>query len=161
MYEILKDFAGPVATFIASVTAAWVTWHFGSWQAKIARQQADLAEERVKLDKFDRRFAVFDATRELIRIVMQQSHADQEQIFDFRMKTRDAIFLFDDYLSTYLKEFADKAWDIWLIEDEINATTSKAETARLLERQRTLKDWIRSQHEPLADRFSPYLRLKR
>jgi hypothetical protein len=86
MYEILKDFAGPVATFIASVTAAWVTWHFGSWQAKIARQQADLAEERVKLDKFDRRFAVFDATRELIRIVMQQSHADQEQIFDFRIK---------------------------------------------------------------------------
>jgi hypothetical protein len=115
MYEFFKDFAGPLATIIASGTAAWVTWHFGSWQAQIARQQADLAEERVKLDKFDRRFAVFDATRELIRIVMQQSHANEEQIFDYRMKTRDAIFLFDDdQLSTYLKEFADKAWDIWL-----------------------------------------------
>jgi hypothetical protein len=160
MYEIFKDFAGPVATFIASVTAAWVTCRFGAWQARIAQQQADLAEERVKLDKFDRRFAVFDATRELIRIVMQRSHADAQQIFDYRMKTRDAIFLFDDQISAYLEEFADKAWNIWLIEDEINATTCKAETARLLERQRTLKDWIRTQHKPLVGRFSRYLRLK-
>jgi len=46
MYEIVKEFAGPVATIIASITAAFLTWRFAPWQARIAQQQADTPRSR-------------------------------------------------------------------------------------------------------------------
>jgi hypothetical protein len=46
MYEFLKDFAGPVATIIASIAAAGITFYFASRQARIAQQQADTARQQ-------------------------------------------------------------------------------------------------------------------
>ena len=123
-----------------------------------ARQQAELAAIRLQHDLFDRRFAVYDATRELIRTVVQHCHANEQQIFDFRMKTRDAKFLLDDEISTYLEEFAKKAWDILMLESELNALNDSTEREANIRRQRTLKDWIRNQHQALADKFGRYLK---
>jgi len=108
-------------------------------QAVTARQQAELAAIRLQHDLFDRRFAVYDATRELIRTVVQHGHANEQQIFDFRMKTRDAKFLLDDEISTYLEEFAKKAWDILMLESELNALNDSTERQANIRRQRTLK----------------------
>lgn len=54
MYEILKDFAGPVATIVAAVAAVRVTAHF-------AREQARLASEKLRYDLFDRRLSIFNS----------------------------------------------------------------------------------------------------
>jgi hypothetical protein len=52
MYQVLKDFAGPVATIIAALAAVYVTAHF-------ARKQAWLAREKLRYDLFDRRLKIF------------------------------------------------------------------------------------------------------
>ena len=61
-YEMLKDFAGPIATVIAAFTAAGIAWRFGRVQADIAAQQAstaalqaELANVRLQHDLYDRR----------------------------------------------------------------------------------------------------------
>jgi hypothetical protein len=92
--------------------------------------------------------------------VVQHGHANEQQIFDFRMKTRDAKFLLDDEISTYLEEFAKKAWDILMLESELNALNDSTEREANIRRQRTLKDWVRNQHQALADKFGRYLKLK-
>ena len=159
--------AGPAATIIAAAAAVLVTWRLGKGQLNIARQQATIAQQQAELaairlqhDLFDRRFAVYVATRELIRTVVQHSHANEHQIFDFRVKTSDARFLLDDEISTYLEEFANKAWDILMLESELNALNDPADREANICQQRTLKDWIRNQHQALADKFVPYLKLR-
>jgi hypothetical protein len=52
MYQVLKDFAGPVATIVASPSAVYVTAHF-------AQRQAWLAKEKLRYDLFDRRLNIF------------------------------------------------------------------------------------------------------
>jgi len=49
MYDLLKDFAGPVVTIIASFTAAGITFYFASRQAQIAQQQAVTAKQQANL----------------------------------------------------------------------------------------------------------------
>ncbi len=61
MYQLLKDFAGPVATFIAAVSAVGVTTYFARHQRRIAEKQATIAGEKLRLDLFDRRFAIFNS----------------------------------------------------------------------------------------------------
>jgi hypothetical protein len=92
--------------------------------------------------------------------VVQYGEANEREIFDFRMKTRDAKFLLDDEISTYLEEFADKAWHILTLESELGALDDHTEREECIRRQRALKDWIRNQHKALADKFAPYLALK-
>ena len=52
-------YGGPVATFIASLTAAGVAGTFGWFQYRLARTQRDIAFEKLKFDLFDRRYALF------------------------------------------------------------------------------------------------------
>jgi len=79
MYEILKDF-GPVATIIASITAALITWRFASWQARIAQQQADTARQQantafdqLRYNLFEKRFAIYNTARELVVLVVNEA----------------------------------------------------------------------------------------
>lgn len=146
----LVSLAGPAATIIAATVAVIVTWCLGRGQLSIAQlqagtaqQQAELAAIRLQHDLFDRRFAVYDATRELIRTVVQHGQATEQQIFDFRMKTRDAKFLLDDEISAYLEEFSNKAWDILMLESELDAANDPTGREEIIGRQRALKDWIR------------------
>jgi hypothetical protein len=143
--QVLQGLMTPVIALLA-VYIAWQQW----------RTNAD----KVKLDKFDRRFAIYDATRDLIRIIRQQSHATEKQVYDFRMKTRDASFLLDDELGAYLEQFANKAWDILMFESELEQENDSQKRGEIITKQRTLKDWLRTQDQPLRDKFTRYLTLK-
>jgi hypothetical protein len=53
LYQIFKDFAGPIATIIAAVAAVSVTAYFAWHQKKIAKEQADIAREKLRHDLKD------------------------------------------------------------------------------------------------------------
>jgi hypothetical protein len=66
--------AGPVATIIAAIAAVLVTWRLGKGQLRIAEQQAAIAQQQAKTDLdqlrhnlFERRYAIYNAAKELIR----------------------------------------------------------------------------------------------
>lgn len=72
-YAIAKDFAGPVATIIASATAATITYKFGKAQQRIAGEQAttaaaqkDIAYDKLKWDLFGKRYEIYSTAGELI-----------------------------------------------------------------------------------------------
>src|SRR6266436_1005842 len=120
-YQILHDFAGPVATFVAAVTVAFITFKFGRVQAKIARQQAELASVRLKNDLFDRRFAVFDAARHLFFDEIEIHRNVTEAGFQAYLRgIADAIFLFDDEgLDNYLNDLRKRANRLRFLNSEL------------------------------------------
>ncbi len=61
MYQIFRDFAGPIATIMAAFAAVSVTWHFSRHQKKIAEEQARIAGEKLRHDLYDRRFEIFSS----------------------------------------------------------------------------------------------------
>lgn len=93
---------------IAAVIAA-----FGAW---IAARQMVIADEKLKLDAFDRQYArritVYEATRKFLADVYGKNISD-ENIRIYRLCVLDAKFLFDDDLYKYLSEICRRvtAWN--------------------------------------------------
>lgn len=85
MYEMFKDFAGPVATIVAASAAAVITWRFGSWQARIALQQAqtakhqaDTALDQLRYNLFEKRYEIYNAAKEMLKYSLNDEEANPQ-----------------------------------------------------------------------------------
>jgi len=102
-YDVLHDFAAPVATFFAGGVAVFVTWRLGrrqvavaaqqvhiaaqqartaELQAGTAREQADTALDKLRYDLFGKRYAIYDAAKRLIVMLMNKVPARTIEAFD-------------------------------------------------------------------------------
>ena len=111
MYEILKDFAGPVATIIASITAAIITWRFASWQARIAQQQADTAKQQANIafdqlryNLFEKRFAIYNTARELVALVVNKPNLQGSDVVPLHAKLNEAELFFSKDICDWLRK---------------------------------------------------------
>jgi hypothetical protein len=78
----------------------------GAW---IALQQMLIARARLNFDLFDRRFAVYSATREYIRAMLQHRGGTQEDAVKWWAVAMSAPFLFEDpVVPSLIKEVSDR-----------------------------------------------------
>ena len=60
----------------------------------IAWQQWRVADNKLRLDLFDRRYKVYDATRKFLAVIIREATFTDSQLFEFYGGTSDAEFLF-------------------------------------------------------------------
>ena len=108
-YEAFRDFAGPIATIIAATAAAFVTYRLGTNQVSIAREQARfakansrLAQQKLVLDLFDKRWTITTELRETVAEVLTQGHVGEHAWRKFHLAGERAAFLFGPEVTTYL-----------------------------------------------------------
>jgi hypothetical protein len=70
----------------------------------IAYQQYQTNRRKLKLELFDKRFIVFQGTKEFIQGVITSSSFKKENQNLFHLKTRGAQFIFGSDIKTYLDE---------------------------------------------------------
>jgi hypothetical protein len=94
----------------------------------IAALQWRVADDKLRLDLFERRCKVYEATLAFVRDSVQDfTHIDQH-LNVFNDETANAEFLFDANVVNYLQEIRKRAQDkdaIWLSEQKIPAMTNK------------------------------------
>lgn len=107
---MLKDFAGPLATIIASITAAGITLYFARQQARIAQQQADTAKQQantafdqLRLNLFEKRYAIYNTARELIALVINKPTLQGSDIIPFYATLNEAEFFFSPHICDWLR----------------------------------------------------------
>ena len=107
---LLREFAGPVATIVAAIAAAFVAYRLGSGQLAAAQSQARTADrnwqtanERVVLELFEKRLAIFEGIRAIIGKVLQSGKCGDELYFDFNKATDRAPYYFGPEVSEYLE----------------------------------------------------------
>lgn len=79
MYDLIKDFASPVVTLITAFIAAGITIAFAFTQANIARSQRDIALDKLKFDLFEKRYAIYAATKQLLEHVVLIHDLDKSE----------------------------------------------------------------------------------
>src|SRR5882672_4688964 len=127
----------------------------------IGFQQWRTNRHKLKLDLFDKRFAVYDATRNFIGQVLAGTHAPDTQTFEFLSRTRDADFLLDKGIADYLfKEVYHQALTLATLRSEMDGLPVGDERTRNVRCQREIRDWFLKQHDALYEKFSKYLRLE-
>jgi hypothetical protein len=97
MYEILKDFAGPVATVIVAAFVGWITWSHNTTQTALARYN-------LRINLFERKYALYVAAREALAYLCstRPDDIDWNRVTAWSFKIREAPFFFGKEVLEFL-----------------------------------------------------------
>lgn len=136
----------PIVAVLGSIVAYW------QWR---------LAQNKLKLDLFDRRFLVYDAVRALLASIMTSGEAKDEEVFKFMVATRLAKWLFDASVSEYLdKQLHHKVIDLQTLNSELEGVGAGEVRTNNIRKQAEIKKWLMEQHDVLDEKLAPYLQLR-
>ena len=106
-YQIVKDFAGPVAVIIGSAVASRIAYVFGKAQKQIAASQRDIALDKLKFDLFKSRYEIYEAAKALIEhvsFVSDIQKCDPTKVRTLYIKLDEARFYFPRDICTFLDD---------------------------------------------------------
>src|SRR5882762_5356037 len=103
-----------------TVLAALLTPTIAIFGTIIAYRQWRIAQSKLKLDRFDRRFAVYDAARSVIGSVMGSGKAKDDELRKFLIGTREAKWLLNPDIADYLdKQLYAKLTELLMLDTEL------------------------------------------
>lgn len=129
--------------------------------AFIAYRQWRTAQNKLKLELFDRRLIVYEAARDYISSVMTSGKTTNEKELEFLVGIRGAKWLFDEHVTQYLdKELWHKICGLGCLQSELDGMPTGEERTRKIRAQAVLKEWIIAQMQVLDEKFAPFLKLR-
>jgi hypothetical protein len=128
----------------------------------IAAQQMLIARQKLNHDLFDRRFAVFLATRDYMTAVLRQDHDLDGKARDYHRAIAPAPFLFDDNnnITDFLKNVEERGYAAIAASRSLTATAEETRHKHATTLSQSL-DWLQQEanNESLTRRFQPALNL--
>jgi hypothetical protein len=159
--DVYFNFARPDATWIemlsalgvptALVIAAGNAW----WQAR-------LQERQLKLDMFEKRFAIYLTVRKFLGEITKTLRVDDLQVcFTFLRETNQAEFLFSESIKDFIEEIYRRATSLHAV-NQVIESGQNGHDRRLKEKQQRLdlEHWLSvDAHTMAAQKFTPYIKL--
>jgi hypothetical protein len=135
-----------IALFIAVV--AWFQW--------------TTARDKLRLDLFDRRYAVYEVARKFVQQILANGNVTHEQMNEFTWGTRTAKFVFDEDVEDYLLELWNRALHLQAFNLQMNnnRVTGEEQRRATVDKWELMNNWFLEQDKVFDDKFKPYLRLK-
>jgi hypothetical protein len=138
--------------FLTALIAAFALW--------VAMQQWWINREKLRLDLYSKRHAVFDATRKFIAAIVREGRVDFSAQTEFWAGTADATFLFGADVTGYIETIHKNAAQMHLhakLQD-----SKRAPMADHVDAESRLLIWFSEQlrDDGLASKFGPYLRFQ-
>lgn len=123
----------------------------------IAWQQWRVAENKLRLDLFDRRYKVYDATKKFLAQIFRHATFDDSQLFEFYAGTADAEFLFGVDVLDYLEQIRNRAVDIRLHQTLFGPLPVGVERSSHVQARHDQLLWFNHQITAMTSVFAPYL----
>jgi hypothetical protein len=129
--------------------------------ATIAYRQWRLAQNKLKLDLFDRRFKVYEGARDLLASIMTSGKAEDDEVFKYLLATREAKWLLSNEVAEYLdKQLYHKVIDLQRLAAELEGIGVSEVRSKNVREQTEIKKWLMAQYNVLDRQFSLYLQLQ-
>ncbi|MEM5406200.1 hypothetical protein [Paraburkholderia unamae] len=126
----------------------------------IAYRQWRTAQNKLKLDLFEKRFSVYDAARRMLASVMTSGKVRDEELFKFMVATREAKWLLSNDVARYLDEVLRRRMlELQTLDSELEGLAVGPDRSANVKKQTEIKNWLASQIETLDGKFDQYLRL--
>jgi hypothetical protein len=155
MLEVMKAFAAPTVTALVGAAAIFI-------QISFNRRQAVIAEDRLKFDLFQRRYAVYKSVKEFLELLAREGESiafNSEKIKSFYIELDEASFFFGKDIQDFLKEIHDAVEKLVdkLVRRRHASDEERVGFADPLASDQAL---LRSKHAEVAKRFEEALRFK-
>lgn len=159
----VQSFALPLA---APFAALYVANKFGHIQAEIGRRQAETAalamgtaRNKLRLDLFEKRLAVYEATNSFLSNVRGLKNGTDADVMVLMRSTKSAIWLFDERTANHItKKILNDAWTLEDILDHLSLDPNEDEKRELLAKSREVRKRLVEHQEVLHELMIPYLR---
>jgi hypothetical protein len=102
--DLLTKLAGPVATVLASLTAAGVAIAFGISQSRNAKRQIDIANDKLALELFNKRVEVYQRIHRAVGQISRSGAVNSEVEVGLLEPIEGGRFLFAGEIKAYLEE---------------------------------------------------------
>jgi hypothetical protein len=123
----------------------------------IAWQQWRVAENKLRLDLFDRRYKVYDATKKFLAVIIREATCTDSQLFEFNVGTSDAEFLFEADLVAYLAQIRKRALHMRTAQQLFEPLPVGDERSRHVQAAHDDLSWLSDQITAMTKAFTPYL----
>lgn len=139
-------------TCLSALTAALVAW--------VGLQQYRLAHDRLKLDMWEKRYAVYKGAQKFLSLVLQEGTTDLKELIGFLQDTQDAFFLFRPDMADHLQGLYRKGVDLRTTR-LVYQNKDGDERSQLIDKEARLLKELREELVQLKDHFAPYLKIAR
>lgn len=124
------------AIAVLGILIAWLQWRTN--------------HNRLKIERFDHRFRIFEETRKFLQKLILNPTVDEDDRLKFLSETAGSRFIFNEKLSEYLTQIHEKSVDLQTLNEELKADSTKAK-----DRGETKKCFI-AELKCLEDRFAKF-----
>jgi hypothetical protein len=146
---------------VVKILSALLTPLIALIAAYIAWQQWKTNERKLKLDLYDRRYEVYEATRSFILTICKDAGVQFEEIGHFRATVAQARFLFGKDITDYLELLRSRAFELqsWNGKylDSYQPKPDDYDHNLVVENMHRELEWLVEQLEPAAEKFGRYL----
>jgi hypothetical protein len=127
----------------------------------IAWRQWRTAQNKLKLDLFERRLAIYHAATRVVGTVQTSGKVQNEELSSLMSSTREAKWLLNAHVAEFLeKDLYHKLLELQTLDMMLDGLPVGAERAANVQAQRVLKDWVGQQYDVLDAKFAPFLVLR-
>jgi hypothetical protein len=117
------------------------------------------AQEKVALDLFERRHAIYDIVRNAVgKMVSASTEFDHDREVEFMEVMERAYFFFGDDVENYLKQLWDDILDVRMVDAELSAAGTDETRSSMLEKRRAALNRISQFHSVGQPLFARYMR---
>jgi hypothetical protein len=157
----------PTATLIAALSTLLVgiatlilSSRIARVSADLASQQLETAQNKLRFDLFDRRFAAFEAAMKLVSIAVRKGDVPDEARHEFLVATKGVEFLFDRELQDYCDTLAKEALSVRVGQQEMDSLPVGNQRAASAVALGDRLKWFNDQVDEIPKRFGPFLRIR-
>lgn len=145
-----------IAVQVASAGLAPVIGLAAWW---VSRQQVRINRNKLKLDRFERRFEIYEAAMTFVAQITTEDVVRDDRVRDFILRTRGARFMINLEISDYLDELRRKAMELLLVKRTLEGPPmpTDEQRARLADKWGEIHQWFQEQPDVLPVKFTPYL----
>jgi len=146
--EISKGLLTP----LIAVIATYIAW-----------QQWKTNQQKLKLEKYDRRLHVYEEVKKILSIILQDANASTDDLLRFRTSVSEADFLFRSEIIEFIDEIYKRGLKLrrWnqKYRDCTQTKPESSEHSKVVEEIHKELTWLTEQFDPAKEKFRKYLDL--
>ena len=131
--------------------------------AYIAWQQWKTNQQKLKLEKYERRLHVYEEVKKILSIILRDANASTDDLLRFRTTVSEADFLFRSEIIEYIDEIYKRGLKLrrWnqKYRDYTQTKPESSDHNKVVEEMHNELTWLTEQFDPAKEKFRKYLDL--
>ena len=149
-FEYIAELSKALLTPLIAVVATYIAW-----------QQWKTNQQKLNLDRYERRLRVYEEVRKILSIILQDAKASTDDLLKFRTSVSEADFLFGKEILIYIDEIYKRGLSLWRWTQEYRDYTQEKPEGynhdKVVEEMHKELTWLTEQFEPAKEKFKKYL----